>query len=595
MRLTTSSALLALATVSSATARILSPTDDDYVAALATTNRFCPVQCATEIFQPESTADLAAWMRTERSKHNHITVKGSGHSYGCQSVPRDGGMMIHTALLNKAEVVKRANGTAFARLGAGLNFQDVVPQLNSMGYLMPHGECITVGLAGYHLNTGGHPETDNWSRFYGDQPFLSKMTAVDYDGNVFTIDDKGLTYLDPSPNMDASARNVRKELTQALGDQLELALAQGPSGVEPAASSTLRLMQNYGANLIVATEFEIELVPRSEPDYFLITYPVALVVADVNLVQALVDFMFGVDEEELSCGIVFMTDALPGNVDGISLKCMDWQGRGRAFLAQQVPVGYKSLKRVPYSGFFVWNKDSYGLGWTPQFFVEPVALFNAASGVEKWRQIILAMSRPDSPCTSCMLELNRGPGLYYNDMMCGAEGAGQDQCSDFTYEQQASLLGERPNFYKRNLPSCRANPRWQPENLGYGLLYPLAQQLKQAWDSGGVVDFWLGINHEDNDKACEATHVQEIGATCKAHGITALDLVAAVRNDATSRCAKVYKYPSTTEQNTKCAMKWERCATSLKIIDEGASKSRKGKSGKGKIKKGKRGKTGKCG
>lgn len=113
--------------------------------------------------------------------------------------------------------MKRSDGTAFARLGSGLNFQDIIPQLNKMGYMMPHGECITVGLGGYLLNNGNHPESQNYERIYNERPYLSKITGVDYDGNVFAIDKTGLTYVQPNRNTSVDVMNARKALTEALG------------------------------------------------------------------------------------------------------------------------------------------------------------------------------------------------------------------------------------------------------------------------------------------------------------------------------------------------------------------------------------------
>ena len=85
----------------------------------------------------------------------------------------------------------------------------------------------------------------------------------------------------------------------------------------------MRALQTWGANLMIATEFEIELVKRAEPYYCLIQYPLKKIKDDETLLERLVDFALNVNDEEYSCGLFFMTDMLPHNVDAVSLKCID--------------------------------------------------------------------------------------------------------------------------------------------------------------------------------------------------------------------------------------------------------------------------------
>lgn len=209
------------------------------------------------------------------------------------------------------------------------------------------------------------------------------------------------------------------------------------------------------------------------------------------------------------------------------------------------------------------------MGWTPQFFSESISDFNLANGVKKWRKIMLTMSKPDNPCKSCMFELDIYGNKYISfDMMCGAEIDKQNECSDFTFEMQEKIVGNRSKFYKQNLPSCRANPMWEQQTVEYGLAYPIAKQLKEAWDSQIFVDFWLGINHKASDQSCEATQVQPVGAICKRYGIKAKDLVKAVKRDAKSLCQKVFKYSSLMKQNRHCVKVWKKRATDLPIFLE---------------------------
>jgi len=95
----------------------------------------------------------------------------------------------------------------------------------------------------------------------------------------------------------------------------------------------MRLMQTYGASLMIATEFEIELIEQREPNYLIIAYPMTLVEENKDLVQELVDFTAQVEgENDLSCGLSYFTDLLPGGLDGIVVKCMDWNNNGDSIL-----------------------------------------------------------------------------------------------------------------------------------------------------------------------------------------------------------------------------------------------------------------------
>merc|ERR1719382_660680 len=163
-----------------------------YLHALATTNRFCPTRCASEIVQPDNAAELAEWLRDNQDKS--FVVKGGGHSYACQSVPQDGGVMIHTERMNDIKVFRRPDGSAYVRAGAGLTFDQLVPRLAKMNYSMPHGECLTVGLGGWALNLGNHPELKNFDNKWGynGKGFINKITMVSYKGSIFTVDKDGI-------------------------------------------------------------------------------------------------------------------------------------------------------------------------------------------------------------------------------------------------------------------------------------------------------------------------------------------------------------------------------------------------------------------
>jgi hypothetical protein len=564
-------------------ARVLTPSSGKaYVDALSTTNRFCPVRCASEIVQPSSAKELAEWIRANNK--TAFTVKGGGHSYGCQSVPKDGGVMIHTGRLKDARVFRRPNGTAFVRAGTGLTFDELIPRLAKMGYSMPHGECLTVGLGGWSLNLGQHPELKNFDNAwgYGDgNPFLIKATFVDYTGSIFTVDKGGinLVELGQTSRLEWEARALKTKTLAAT-----LAAGAFLANVDiVAVSNIMRIFNMYGASLAIATEFEIELIPKPEPGFFQVTYGISDLLDEAGgrgkqLMQALFDVVAeGGPAPDLDCGIFYASHYFQGSNEGaIALKCADWASPTGASIRRVAPPGFREFGPKA-SGFLFWTKDSPGKGWVPVWNSENLERFVQAGGVEKYRDYLRKLEQGDesgpNPCDACSSELMYmlKPSTSENvmfDNFCSATQSNQDACSAFVLQIKESFLGGRQAGYKQNLPSCHANPKWKSEVVEYSNgASIISGQLKFSWDRRDQVDFWLGVGHKGNGDLCEAAKVQEAGATCQQHGITSDDLVEAQLNDVRSKCPAWESYDDFDRQNNDCTTYVYNTATPLPVTD----------------------------
>jgi len=551
------------------TAKVLTPADgDEYVRALSTINRFCPVRCASEIVQPANTKELAGWMRANIGRP--FTLKGGGHSYGCQSVPKDGEAMIHTGQLKDARVFRRPDGTAYLRAGTGLTFDEVVPRLAKMGYSMPHGECLTVGVGGWNFNVGQHPELKNFDNEWGynGSAFLTKATFVDYDGTIFTVDRTGITLVELG-NISRIAWELKALNTKTAAAAMWAGQAIMNEIDIVAVSNIMRVFKAYGASLAIATEIEVELVPKPEPGFFGVVYGVNDILDERDgrgkkLMQDIVDVVInsGADPR-IDCGIFYADGYFPGTLEGaLALKCADWSSRSGASLRTVVPAGYRQFAPKK-SGFLFWSRDSYGKGWVPAWHAEKVPGFQQAGGAEKYRDYIRSLDRGDkygpNPCDSCSSELMfmlkpvRNAHIMF-DNLCSASRDNQNECSAFVLRIKEEFLGEREILYKQNLPSCATNRKWKGQVAEYmSGAYLIAQALKRDWDHRGVVDFWLGVGHEGNGGSCEATHTQAVGATCQQNGITPEDLVEAELDYVRGKCPAFESYENFDDQNNKCS------------------------------------------
>ena len=291
----------------------LRPSDDGYAEAIAVTNAFCHVRCPRVVLQPTNPFELAEWMRTSNEP---FTVKGGGHSYGCQSVAADDGVLIDTSRLKARQLHTMEDGSVQLELGAGWLFADVLPWLHDQGFIMPHGECSTVGVAGWLLNNGNHPELLNYQRWYGERPFLRRITAVTTQGSVLAIDENGdFEIVDRSPSEPQIVWGMRRLFTRTSK------VFDAVTSLFDLPSLRETLFERLGANWMVATSFRIEVLRRPEPFFGHVLFDFQSVVTD----PAALEGLMRIDDLEpnVECGISVLTNAVPNEEISVFLKCVE--------------------------------------------------------------------------------------------------------------------------------------------------------------------------------------------------------------------------------------------------------------------------------
>lgn len=331
----------------------------------------------------------------------------------------------------------------------------------------------------------------------------------------------------------------------------------------------MKAFKVWGANFAIATEFEIELLPKSEPGFFQVTYAISDVLTDkdgrgAKLMKAIVDVVAkaGADPN-LDCGIFYAADYFQGTQEGVvALKCTDWASETGETIKRWAPPGYQKIEPKK-SGFAFWTLDSYGKGWVPMWHAELLDKFQEANGSEKYREFLRSVEHGDAsgpnPCDSCsselmyMLEPASEPHVMF-DNFCTGRQSNQDACAAFVFRLKEKFLDDRPIFYKANLPSCAADSKWKNQMGEYDSGgWELGQALKWAWDPKGKVKFWLGLGAKNNAGVCEAASVQPAGATCQRHGITAEDLVQAELAKVQQKCPAFKSYVDFSNQNDLCS------------------------------------------
>jgi len=444
---------------------------------------------------------------------------------------------------------------------------------------MPHGECLTVGLGGWALNMGNHPELKNMDNKWGynGTAFINKITMVSYAGSIFTVSKNGIELVELGNESWLGWKN-RKVLTTIKAGLLDLF---SPDLV--ASGNVMKAFKIWGASLAIATEFEIELLPKPEPSFWQVTYGLNDILDDkggrgAQLMKAIVDVVANAGSDPnlaLDCGIFFATQYFQGSQEGVvALKCTDLASETGETVARWAPAGYRKIEPKK-SGFAFWALNSYGKGWVPMFHTEKLDEFLEVGGSEKYRTYLRELEHGDAagpnPCDSCLSELMYmlRPGETKRimfDSFCTGGRSNQDACSAFAFRVKDKFLGNRETLYKQNLPSCKANPKWKTQLGEYGIAGWLAGSImKSNWDPQGVHKFWLGLGEKNNAGTCEAAHTQPVGETCQRHGITPDSLVQAELAKVRSKCPAFRSYSDFDSQNNLCSQHIYDSASALSV------------------------------
>ncbi len=131
---------------------------------------------------PESAEDVSQMVKLATAENREIRVKGGGHDHEGECSATD-------ALVLDMQKMRHLDfgdmkGTAFANIGVGWIFKDLIVPLIAEGVSIPHGTCQTVGITGYTLGGGWGP----WTRQYGMCcEHLLGATIVLGDGSIHQI------------------------------------------------------------------------------------------------------------------------------------------------------------------------------------------------------------------------------------------------------------------------------------------------------------------------------------------------------------------------------------------------------------------------
>ena len=112
--------------------------------------------CPALVVRPTCTEQVSAIIQLCAKQNVSVSIRGGGHSYTCQGSKR-GGVMIDTRLLNSIRLVAEGEeGGDRVELGAGLTWGEVLRYLRPRQYSIVHGQCTSVGVAGFALHGGVH-------------------------------------------------------------------------------------------------------------------------------------------------------------------------------------------------------------------------------------------------------------------------------------------------------------------------------------------------------------------------------------------------------------------------------------------------------
>ena len=122
-------------------------------------NQRCQSFCPDVVIKPRTAQDVSAVVKLVQ--HNnlisqntneliHLSIRGGGHSYTCQSV-KEGGILLDMRNFNHIII-----NDDTIKVGAGLTFKDIFKILDTNKRSIIHGQCLNVGVVGYTIHGGVH-------------------------------------------------------------------------------------------------------------------------------------------------------------------------------------------------------------------------------------------------------------------------------------------------------------------------------------------------------------------------------------------------------------------------------------------------------
>ena len=140
--------------------KVLFNNDTQYSDSVVLANYACCLHCPLAVLRPVNETEIQMAVNLINELGLNLVVRGGGHSYTCQSVKSGSSIMIDMRNFNdiSMELVIEKPSIIYdtITLGTGLTWQKALNYLNQKGYITVHGQCTSVGVAGFSLHGGVH-------------------------------------------------------------------------------------------------------------------------------------------------------------------------------------------------------------------------------------------------------------------------------------------------------------------------------------------------------------------------------------------------------------------------------------------------------
>ena len=183
-----------------------------------------------------SREDVAEVVRFVVEAGVELSVRSGGHSYSCSS-SRPGGLQLDLRGLSGVELLQtnRSQTGWAARLGPGATWASVLALLPPEQWTVVHGQCLSVGVAGFTLG-GGVNMVGTTARYGAAMEQVISYEMVTARGEIVTIEEESVTFPEELEEDDP-----RKDTDILFG------------------------LRGAGASFGVVTEFLVRVYPVPEP------------------------------------------------------------------------------------------------------------------------------------------------------------------------------------------------------------------------------------------------------------------------------------------------------------------------------------------
>merc|ERR1712110_11103 len=171
--------------------------DSDYESRRLVMNAACTDEPAV-IVRPTSEEDVSVIVKAAKDANMPISVRSGGHSYTCTNIKQDS-VHIDMREMDSIELTQDSSSPTglAAVLEPGATWGNVLRAIPTDRYSYPHGQCRSVGVAGYLLG-GGVNWLGTYNKYgYGAENILN-MRVVLADGRVAEVTAEKTEILSPT-------------------------------------------------------------------------------------------------------------------------------------------------------------------------------------------------------------------------------------------------------------------------------------------------------------------------------------------------------------------------------------------------------------